>query len=606
MNIQETIVASFRTLSRKERERVGLVALVQMFLGFLDLIGVAIIGVIGSLAVNGIQSRAPGRRISNLLETIGLGNFAFQNQVAILGAVAAIVLISRTLISMYFSKKILHFLAHRAALTSNRLTTMLMNSQLQTINRRSKQETIYATTEGVNMMMLNIVGTVVGVTADIFLLAILSVGLFLVNPFIALATFCTFGSVGILLYFGVNKRVNRLGNESAQLTVYSFDKISEALINYKELYARDKRDYYSEIINKSRQNIAWNSAELSFIPNLGKYLIEVTMVIGAIVICAVQFYLTDATQAVSILSVFLAAGSRIAPAILRLQSGAIAIKGSYGGASKTISLMKELNDDMEEIDLDLVASIRNSKAFFGGASISNLEFRYVNSDVPVLNGVSFQVEQGEILAIVGPSGAGKSTLVDIILGLYKPTSGNITLGGVEPRLAIKAWPGAISYVPQSVALIQGTIAENIALGFEQDEIDYGKVKMCIETVQLQKYVGSLVNGVDTRVGEAALWMSGGQLQRLGIARALYTNPKMLILDEATSALDGKTESDVSDAILALRGTITIVLIAHRLSTVLKADRLAYLENGSIKCIGSFDEVRSKIPEFAEQASLSGL
>jgi ABC-type multidrug transport system fused ATPase/permease subunit len=130
--------------------------------------------------------------------------------------------------------------------------------------------------------------------------------------------------------------------------------------------------------------------------------------------------------------------------------------------------------------------------------------------------------------------------------------------------------------------------------------------MCVEVAQLQDYVGSLDNGVDTRVGEAALRMSGGQLQRLGIARALYTDPKMLVLDEATSSLDGKTESEVSDSILELRGKITIVLIAHRLSTVRKADRLIYLENGTIKCIGSFEEVRSTIPEFAKQASLSGL
>ena len=446
----------------------------------------------------------------------------------------------------------------------------------------------------------------VGVSADVFLLIILSVGLFLVNPFIALATFCTFGAVGFLLYFAVNKRVNRLGNENAELTVYSFEKISDALTNYKELYTRDRRDYYSEIINDSRQNIASNSAELSFIPNLGKYLIETTMVVGAVIICAFQFYLGDATQAVSTLSVFLAAGSRIAPAILRVQSGAIAIKGSYGGASRTLSLMQELGEELEEIDQELVEFTRGTSAFSGNVSVSNLSFSYTNSNQSVLNGVTFNVEEGEILAIVGPSGAGKSTLVDLILGLYKPNSGVITIGGVKPQLAIKSWPGAISYVPQSVNLIQGTIAENIAMGFAKDQIDYSKVVACIEAAQLNEYVGILDSGMETLVGEAALRMSGGQLQRLGIARALYTNPKMLVLDEATSSLDGATELDVSDSILALRGKLTIVLIAHRLSTVLKADRLVYLENGTVRCIGTFEEVRSRIPEFAKQAALSGL
>jgi len=606
MNIKETVIQSFRILTPKERSRVGFVAFIQIGLGFLDLLGVAIIGVIGSLAVNGIQSRTPGTRITAILNNLGLGGLSFQNQVAVLGIGAAIVLVSRTLISMYFSKRILHFLARRAAVTSNKLVAKLLNSQLQTIHSRSKQETIYATTEGVNMMMLNIVGTVVGVTSDIFLLIILSLGLFLVNPFIAIATFATFGAVGLLLYFAVNKRVNRLGNENAELAVFSYEKISEALTNYKELYIRDKRDYYSRIINDSRQNIAWNSAELSFIPNLGKYLIETTMVIGAIIICAFQFYFADATHAVSILSVFLAAGSRIAPAILRVQSGAIAIKGSYGGASKTLALMKELDEEFEEVDTAEIEKIRHTIEFDGSADISNLTFSYPDSGKNVLTNVNLTVVTGEILAIVGPSGAGKSTLVDLLLGLYKPVSGNISLGGVDPKLAIKAWPGSVAYVPQSVALINGTIAENVALGFSRDEIDISKVQECLEIAQLGVYVSSLSDGALTTVGESAVRMSGGQLQRLGIARAIYTKPKLLVLDEATSSLDGRTESEVSDAILALRGKITIVLIAHRLSTVLKADRLVYLKEGKILSIGTFEQVRSAIPEFAEQASLSGL
>jgi ABC-type multidrug transport system fused ATPase/permease subunit len=606
MNIKETIVESFKTLTQKERRRVMVVAAIQIGLGFLDLIGVAIIGIIGSLSVSGIQSQAPGTRVAEILEFLRLGGFTFQAQVAILGVAAAVVLVSRTLISMYFSKRILHFLARRAAVTSNKLVSSLMNSQLKTVQVRSKQETIYAVTEGVNMMMLNIVGTVVGVSSDIFLLLILSIGLFVVNPFIAIATFFTFGIVGLLLYFAVNKRVNQLGNSNAELTVFSFEKISDAITNYKELYIRDKRDYYGEIINESRRRIAWNSAELSFIPNLGKYMIEITMVISAIFICGYQFYFADATQAVSILSVFLAAGSRIAPAILRVQSGAIAIKGSYGGASRTIALMKELSKEPVEPSPELVAKVRSAGDFLGTALVTNLNFSYPDTDHLVLNDVSLEIKEGEILAIVGPSGAGKSTFVDLLLGLYSPKSGSIEVSGVAPQLAIKAWPGAIAYVPQSVSLITGSIAENIALGYSKEEIDLIRVAECLEIAQLTEYIESLSVGFETQVGESALRMSGGQLQRLGIARAIYTEPKMLVLDEATSALDGKTELDVSEAILSLRGKITIVLIAHRLSTVQKADRVVYLEDGKILSIGSFAQIKAEIPKFAHQARLMGL
>jgi len=235
VNIKETIYASFRTLNKRERRRVAAVSGIQIGLGFLDLLGVALIGVIGSLAVNGIQSKGPGTRITSVLDFLGLGNVTFQSQVAILGIGAATVLVSRTLISMFFSKRILHFLARRAAFTSNQLVSSLLRSPLKTIQMRSKQETIFAVTEGVNMMMLNIIGTVVGVTSDLFLLLILSVGLFLVNPFIAIATFLTFGAVGFLMYFSVNKKVNQLGNANAELAILSFEKISDAITNYKEL-----------------------------------------------------------------------------------------------------------------------------------------------------------------------------------------------------------------------------------------------------------------------------------------------------------------------------------------------------------------------------------
>jgi ABC-type multidrug transport system fused ATPase/permease subunit len=268
--------------------------------------------------------------------------------------------------------------------------------------------------------------------------------------------------------------------------------------------------------------------------------------------------------------------------------------------------MQELRNSEDVLNLEKVELLRNTSRFSGNAEIVNLSFKYAGSDHNVLTDISLRIQEGEILAIAGPSGAGKSTLVDLLLGLYEPNEGSITLSGIEPKYAIKAWPGSVSYVPQSVTLINGSIAENVALGYSPDELNKAKVLQCLQTAQLDEYISTLPNGIDTIVGEAASRMSGGQLQRLGIARAIYTDPKLLVLDEATSALDGKTESEVSEAIIALKGKITVVLIAHRLSTVLKADRLAYLESGRLLSVGTFEHVKSQIPEFAHQASLSGL
>ena len=603
-SIKAAILKSFAVLSPREKARVYAVGVIQILLGFLDLLGVALIGVIGSLAVNGIQSKSPGNRIGQFIQFIGLDGFTFQMQVAIIGLVATFILISRTLISMYFSKKILHFLARRAALTSNMLVTDLLNSSFSFIQRRSKQETIFAVTEGVNMMMLNIIGTVVGVTADIFLLTILSIGLFIVNPVIAIGTFAIFACVGLILYFSISKRVNVLGNEIARLSIYSSERISEAITNYKELYVRDRREHFASLINDSRKRIAWNSAEIAFIPNLGKYVIETTMVIGAILICGIQFYLADATQAISVLAVFLAAGGRIAPAVLRIQSGALSIKGSHGAVNRTITLMDELScyvsDFKGKANWDLV----DDSEFDASFKLENVEFQYPGDEKKVLNGINLEVKAGETLAIVGPSGAGKSTLVDLILGLFSPTGGEILVSGVNPDQAIKKWPGLISYVPQTVSLITGTVSENIALGFSN--VDINRVKQCIKMAHLDNYVDQLENGIQTQIGESGRNMSGGQLQRIGIARALYTNPRILVLDEATSALDGKTEMEVSDSIMELQGEITLILIAHRLSTVVRADKIIYLAEGINVYTGSFEELKKTVPDFAEQASIMGL
>jgi ABC-type multidrug transport system fused ATPase/permease subunit len=171
---------------------------------------------------------------------------------------------------------------------------------------------------------------------------------------------------------------------------------------------------------------------------------------------------------------------------------------------------------------------------------------------------------------------------------------------------VKEWPGAIGYVPQEVILSSGSVASNISSGFDESEVDKNDVNDALEIAQLEDFIRSVSLGVDTHVGERGGNLSGGQRQRVGIARAMFTKPKLLVLDEATSALDGQTESEISDAIQGLKGKVTLILIAHRLSTVMKADKIIYLEAGRIRAQGSFDEVRAAVPNFNKQAQLMGL
>ncbi len=596
---------SFGVLEIRDRKKILIVMFLQVLLGFLDLLGVVVIGIVGALAVNGIQSQPAGNRVNSVLEFLSLDAMKFQNQVAILGAIAALVLIGRTLMSMYITRRILYYLSRRSSVISSNLISRLLSQNLLTILEKGTQETLYAVTSGVNTLMLGVIGTVIAVSSDLFLLILLSGGLFVIDPVIAVSTFIIFSSVALGLYFSVHNRVNVLGNESARLTIRSNERILEVLNSYRELYVRHRRAFYIGDISQTRMSLAVTSAELAFIPNIGKYIIEITLVFGAIAICSIQFAINDATHAISILSVFLVAGSRIAPAILRIQSGAIAIKSSAGPVSGTLSLMKRISESETLSDSEVPLNTEHA-GFVGNIEIMDVSFSYPGTSKDAVNKISLEIPPGSIVAFVGPSGAGKTTLIDLILGLLEPKSGAIRISGVDPASAIQKWPGAISYVPQDVIIVSGTILENVALGFPKNEQLEQFAIEAIRVSQLEKYVDSKELYLDSQVGERGSKMSGGQRQRLGIARAMYTKPKLLVLDEATSALDGQTESDFSDAIAELRNNVTVLMIAHRLSTVRGADVIVYVDEGKVISYGDFEKVRKEVPNFDVQASRMGL
>ena len=211
-----------------------------------------------------------------------------------------------------------------------------------------------------------------------------------------------------------------------------------------------------------------------------------------------------------------------------------------------------------------------------------------------------------MVAIVGPSGAGKSTLADVLLGIITPDKGSVLISGKPPAEATSSWPGAISYTPQNIMISDGTILENISLGFARDSYPMDAIVHSLEIAQLTSYVESLPDGIYTQVGENGVNLSGGQRQRLGIARAMFTHPKFLVLDEATSSLDGQTEADLSRAIQSIKGHVTVFLIAHRLSTIRFADVVHYMDKGRIIASGSFEEVRRAVKDFDNQANLMGL
>lgn len=602
---QSAIGRSVHVLPKKDQIKILVIAILQIILGGLDLLGVIAIGLLGALSVTGLQSNGPGDRVQSALNFLHISDASFQTQASILGISAVLLLVGRTLLSIFFTRRILFFLSRRGARISANLIARLLSQPLLKIQEHTTQETLYAVTTGVSLITLQVLATSVVLISDISLLLVMAIGLFVVDSSSAIGTFLVFSLIGLLLYRLMHVRAGELGVKNSTLSILGNEKIVEIINSYRESLVRNRRDFYAREIGKLRFALADVSAESAFMPYVSKYVIETAVVLGAITIGAAQFWLQDATHAVATLAIFLAAGTRIAPSVLRVQQGSLTIRGALGQAKPTLDLIDSLGDApiSESVD-DTLELIHDG--FIPEIHVKNVSLTYPLKDSPAISHVSLTIPAGASVAFVGPSGAGKTTIIDVILGVLNPDEGSVLISGLSPLMAVSKWPGAISYVPQDVVIAAGTIRENVSLGYPSESATDDLVHSALRVAHLDKFVASLPLGIDTQVGERGAKISGGQRQRIGIARALFTRPHLLVLDEATSSLDGETEVSIAEAINSLRGSTTVVMIAHRLSTVRNADIVVYLSGGEVVSVGSFDEVRRSVPDFDRQALSMGL
>jgi ABC-type multidrug transport system fused ATPase/permease subunit len=597
----------FQLVNKADKIKLLLVSFIQIFLSFFDLIGVALIGLIGSVSVAAISSTQITGRTESVIKFLGLQDFSSQFQVAILGLMSAVLMVVKTFTSLYLNRKVIFYLSRRGAVITANLTTSLFKRSYIDIKKQGSQNLIYSLTSGVNGMTTGVLGSSVALIADFSLLVVLIGGLFLVNTtmtFVLLSTLTTIATIMYLIIRNKNKRLAVLG---AKYSIDASSKIFEAVASYRELTLRGQRQYFADIIGKTRMLQADASAQASYLMNVNKYVLEAAVILVTLLIAGIQFLLSNALRSVATLTLFFAAISRIAPAVFRIQQNLLTVKSSLGMAQPTLELIYSLNLSInKEGDNELLELAPTThKGFISEINVSNLSFKYSGSEKFAIRDINLKLSSGMQVAIVGPSGAGKSTLVDLLLGLHHPSSGDVEISGINAIDAIERWPGAVAYVPQEIQLVSGLISDNILLGFKKSKANLDSVLKAMKMAELNEYLENNTI-MEVNIGDEGGKLSGGQRQRIGIARALLTNPKILVLDEATSSLDAQTEDNVTSTINKIRLDSLVVIVAHRLATVRRADLVIYMQDGEVKAQGSFEQVRKLIPNFDTQAELMGL
>lgn len=426
--------------------------------------------------------------------------------------------------------------------------------------------------------------------------------LVIAQPATALIAFVYLSLMSLVMILVISRKLERAGRQNRVVGYRVATIMTEMIEALKEITLRGKLDEIGQVITENRKQSTLARANISFYGVVPKYMLEVTLIGGFALIGGSAFLMGGAAAAVVAVSLFAATGFRMIPAMNAVQSAIASAAASEVYARDVIKELTAARNGQHSgtIVVDSESLPETPKTL----ELKNVTFRYPGADFDVLNEISLSIPFGTSMAIVGPSGAGKSTLIDILLGLSTPTAGELRIDDLPLESVLAQWRGRVGYVPQRVALFDASIAQNVALTWG-DDFDLERVQRSLERAHLGELAGR-ADGLLERIGERGEAVSGGQQQRLGIARALYADPFVMVMDEATSSLDTATENRVTESMRDLQSQVTFVTVAHRLATIRDYDQICYLDQGKILGKGTFDEVVEQVPAFRIQAQLAGL
>ena len=418
------------------------------------------------------------------------------------------------------------------------------------------------------------------VLAEVFTVSAISIFIITLDPVLAVSLVGILGSCLLILFFGLKRLVKLFGRIGQDCDSRMLQYLTQAFNGIKEIMVKNRQKYFAESFDDACTLSAKAAKRNNFLNVIPMNVYEVVCIGGLIGIVIMRLHMTDDVAGfVTTLGTVAVAAFRLFPAVGRLTTNLNAIMYNRPRLDSMYEMLKEIEEDdtyqLKTADPEDAEPL----AFEERLQIKDVRWKYPAGQDDVLRGLNMEIRKGESVALIGPSGAGKTTLADVVLGLLKPQEGQILLDGVDVYQNLAGWAKIIGYVPQAVYLTDDTIRGNVAFGIYEKDIDDEKIWQALEEAQLADFVRGLEKGLDTMVGERGVRLSGGQRQRIAIARALYENPQILVLDEATSALDTETETAVMEAIDSLHGSKTMIIVAHRLTTIRNCDAIFAVNGG---------------------------
>ena len=567
----------------------------RALLSIFDLAGILAIGFVAtSTAIFLTQGSSQNR----IVEFAGLQIPAVTAQTLpmVASAILATFLL-KAFLSIVITKNAAYFVAKVEAKAAEELARKVFGGDLAAVRRRSREEMAYAVQFGSPAAFSYLLNFTSTVAAEGALFVLICLGFLLVDPWSTLAAVVYFVIIAVVIQHFVGTLMSEAGAKSAKGTIEANGAVADLIAVFRELSVLGLRHKYINRIYQSRIAAAESSATQTYLSGMPRYIIEAALIVGVAAFILVQALTGDIVSSAATIGVFLSGGFRLTAAMLPLQSALLNIKGILPAATSVYGILREKSNGYSAAQgighrtsqgIDRTAPIPLRVTF------RDVSFTYSGIDGFTLHGITFDIPAGKQVAFIGPSGSGKSTIADLICGVITPSSGVVEIrsmngeNGGEPV-------APISYVPQKPGLVSGTVSQNVALGVDAEDIDEARVWDALESAHLTAVASSLPGGLESDLGNHLDSLSGGQIQRVGLARALYTKPGLLVMDEATSALDAESESKITYALNALRGEVTVVLIAHRLNTVQHADKVFLIDNGKLIDEGTFQELLQRNP-----------